>query len=338
MGKGVTAALIAAGIKNTYYKTFTSLMSQGQVAPSTAEIINAIHAIITPELIRIESFATLSLVRVNRLEKTVTWVNAGHTPTLLARSDGQEVLELLGDNLPVGVAENEVYVEHVTPIDVDDALLLYSDGIQEAVGADQGDYGLTRIKTIFRLGQTTFSHPSVTLNSLRSDLSNHTQHKGPTDDSTAIFIRLTPLRQGTRGSLQDRRAPLFVDVPRQMEKLGVIRQKIAEVALDQSEEFVNMLQLAAFESATNIIRHSPARLKNAPITLALSRTAQSISVELIYEGAPFVPPDTTSPDFSGNSEGGFGLFIISSSVDQVTYDSPMPGLARIRLVKQFAGT
>jgi sigma-B regulation protein RsbU (phosphoserine phosphatase) len=337
MGKGVTAALIAAGIINTYDKTFITLMNQrlGKAAPTPAEIINAVHAIITPELIRIESFVTLSLVRVNRLEKTVTWVNAGHTPTLLVRSDGQEVLELLGENLPMGITEAEVFAEHVTPFNVGDALLLYSDGISEAAGPDRNEYGLNRIKTILRLGQVTQSPPSVTLNSLRSDLSNHTRHLGPTDDSTAIFIRINPLRNGTRGTLLDRRTPEFLEIPRRLDKLVLIRQKIAQVAQDQSETFIHMLQLAAFEAATNIIRHAPRRLKNAPLTVSVARTLQAICVELIYEGEPFAPPSAPSPDFSGHSEGGFGLFIINSAVDQVDYGSPMPGLASVRLLKKL---
>jgi anti-sigma regulatory factor (Ser/Thr protein kinase) len=117
--------------------------------------------------------------------------------------------------------------------------------------------------------------------------------------------------------------------------LGLVRQKIAQVAQDQPEEFIHLLQLATFEAATNIIRHAPEHVKNAPITVAFSRTADAIGVELIYEGTPFVPPDAPAPDFSGNSEGGFGLFIIQHAVNQVDYFSPMPGLASIRLVKKF---
>jgi sigma-B regulation protein RsbU (phosphoserine phosphatase) len=338
MGKGVNAALIAAGIKNTYHKTFTALMSrhQGKAAPTPADIINAVHAVITPELIRIESFVTLSLVRVNRLEQSVTWVNAGHTPTLLARHDGQQVIELLGDNPPVGVLEAEVFVEHVTPIGVGDALLLYSDGISEALDPDKNEYGTNRIKSILLLGQTTNAHPSVTLNSLRSDLSNHTRHLGPSDDSTAIFIRMNPLKSGVRATIAERRAPEFIELPRQLDSLGLVRQKIAQVARDQPEEFVHLLQLGAFEAATNIVRHTSPHVKNAPMTVAFSRTADAIRVELIYVGIPFVPPDAPTPDFSGDSEGGFGLFIMKSAVDQVDYYSPLPGLAGIRLVKQLA--
>ena len=40
------------------------------------------------------------------------------------------------------------------------------------------------------------------------------------------------------------------------------------------------------------------------------------------------------PDFSGESTGGFGLFIIENCVDRVTYGSPMPGIASIALYKE----
>jgi anti-sigma regulatory factor (Ser/Thr protein kinase) len=39
-------------------------------------------------------------------------------------------------------------------------------------------------------------------------------------------------------------------------------------------------------------------------------------------------------DFSGASEGGFGLYVIEQSVDSVEYTSPMPGIASVRLVKR----
>ena len=57
--------------------------------PSAAALMNALHAVVTPELIAIDAFVTLSLLRVDCQARTVTWVNAGHTPTLLAQ--GQQV-------------------------------------------------------------------------------------------------------------------------------------------------------------------------------------------------------------------------------------------------------
>jgi anti-sigma regulatory factor (Ser/Thr protein kinase) len=53
-----------------------------------------------------------------------------------------------------------------------------------------------------------------------------------------------------------------------------------------------------------------------------------------YPGEAFVPGHI-QPDFSGEKQGGFGLFIVEQSVDDVVYDSPLPGICRIRLVKHM---
>ena len=59
-----------------------------------------------------------------------------------------------------------------------------------------------------------------------------------------------------------------------------------------------------------------------------------MAVELIYPSAVFIPPAELRTDFSGETESGFGLFIIEQSVDSVEYASPMPGIASVRLVKR----
>ena len=59
----------------------------------------------------------------------------------------------------------------------------------------------------------------------------------------------------------------------------------------------------------------------------------AFTVELIYPGPSFSPPEDPQPDFSGDSEGGFGLYIIKNCVDRVEYASPAPGISSIRLAK-----
>ena len=96
----------------------------------------------------------------------------------------------------------------------------------------------------------------------------------------------------------------------------------------------NALILASFEAATNIIRNARLLVGNATITCRIARESNALVVELIYPSEAFTPPAQVEPDFSGESEGGFGLYIIESSVDSVEYSSPMPGVACIRLVKR----
>ena len=192
MGKGVAAALIGAGINNTYRLLFSELMAAqtpGQY-PSAEALMNALHAVLTPELLQIESFVTLSLLRLDCQTGLVTWVNAGHTPTLLAQ--GQQVTELIGDNLPMGVLEQERYVEHSVRLQAGDTLLLYSDGLSDSVDAAGEAYGDERIRQLLGQGRQAGHPPQQMMAVLRSDIEAFTGQSPAQDDRTAVFIQLQP--------------------------------------------------------------------------------------------------------------------------------------------------
>ena len=113
-----------------------------------------------------------------------------------------------------------------------------------------------------------------------------------------------------------------------------MRARIAECAECLPAEDVYALMLASFEAASNVIRYSRLLVGDATLACRITREADALIVELIYPSAAFAPPTELRTDFSGESEGGFGLFIIAQSVDSDEYTSPMPGVASIRLVKR----
>ncbi len=194
MGKGLQAAMTAAGVKSAYDKALARLDTKRQAGlPSPAELVNAIHADITPRLIQLETFVTMTLLRFDSAAQTVTWVNAGHMPTLIAPRDGHAIISLIGGNMPLGIDESEVYEEHMHAFHAGDTLLLYSDGISEALDPDHVPYGDERVKHILELGQRSQAKPQMIMNSLRSDLADYTQLTAVTDDKTVIVIQATPL-------------------------------------------------------------------------------------------------------------------------------------------------
>jgi sigma-B regulation protein RsbU (phosphoserine phosphatase) len=91
--------------------------------------------------------------------------------------------------------------------------------------------------------------------------------------------------------------------------------------------------LAAFEAATNVIRHVPPPFPDATISCRIVREATRVIVEIWYLGEPFVPPAEPEPDFSGNSEGGFGLYIMNQAVTSVVHESALPGVCCTRLTQ-----
>ncbi|MEO0003677.1 MAG: hypothetical protein RLZZ22_1369, partial [Pseudomonadota bacterium] len=339
MGKGVAAALIAAGVKSAYDQALVKLMANRQFngePPPVQAIANAMHADLMQDLMHLGCFVTLTLLRVNRQNNSVTWVNAGHTPTLLGRAGTGEVLELLGENLPMGVLCDERYVEHHTPMQDGDTLLLFSDGLSESVNQEGEQFGMGRIKALLETGMTRAVYPTMMLNSLRSVVHDHTDFSVTRDDSTVVVLKFSATDQQPCFDRNGLCVEQHLDLPRELDKLTPLRSGIEAMCDRMAEDDTQMLVLAAFEAATNIIRHTPEKLKRTDMTAVIKRCEQGVAVELIHDGEAFIPEDAAIPDFSGNSFGGFGLYIIENAVDQVDYAAPMPGLGAIRMFKRYA--
>ncbi len=339
MGKGVPAALIGAGVKSSYNKVLAELFAQRadeHQLPAPADIINALHRNLTPRLIELSSFVTLALYRLDLSAGTLCVVNAGHTPGLLARGNASGVERILGDNLPIGVIEEEIYTQQSLAVAPGDALLVYSDGITESFNGQREEFGLVRLCSILEAGRASSLPPSSLLQSMRQQVRNFVGSDVLDDDQTAIMVEVLPGRTPPRRSIEHRANPSLLILPWRLDGLGALRRLIAETAQHLPEDEVQAVILASFEAATNILRHAKPYFDDATIACRLSRRGEEYSVELIYPGPDFSPPDDPLPDFSGNSEGGFGLYIINNSVDAVEYASPAPGVSSIRLIKRTA--
>jgi sigma-B regulation protein RsbU (phosphoserine phosphatase) len=74
----------------------------------------------------------------------INYVNAGHNPPMLVKSDGQ-VLPLGSENLPIGMFAEAEYKESNMDIACGDTLVMYTDGVTEAANSDDEMYGEERL-------------------------------------------------------------------------------------------------------------------------------------------------------------------------------------------------
>jgi diguanylate cyclase (GGDEF)-like protein len=218
MGKGVGAALIGAGVRSAYHQVLADLQvvkAFGTVLPTPAEIVNELHRVVTPRLVELSSFVTLALYRFDLEAGTLTCVNAGHTPGLLLSARQGEVLTIMGDNMPIGVLPDEVYVEVCVPIGPGDSLLVYSDGITEACNAGGEQYGQERLIAAFEAGRKAALVPFALLDSIQQTLRGFTGGAPALDDQSAIIVewpsQVVPMTRAvdkpeTRTQLMHRRA------------------------------------------------------------------------------------------------------------------------------------
>lgn len=328
MGKGIPAALIGAALKqrlkNSVIKQLINSDSK-TAAYSPESIINSLHESITPSLISLDTFITLIYLRCDIPRKEITFVDAGHTQIIHAGLSGIKLLS--GNNLPLGVIENEKYFQHQIDINNGDLIFIYSDGLTEVRNKDNEEFGVDRLSLLVQaLNACNLPAPTL-VQAVRYILREYESHKDLSDDRSCIAIQL-------RTPQIDLLSVHSINLPWNLNALISLRSEVGKVAREANlaQATQDELVLAANEAVTNVIRHAKCPLEGATLHCCLENTTESINVIFHYIGKSFTPRETM-PDFSGDSEGGFGLFIIRNSVDEVIYDNPAENVCRISLKK-----
>lgn len=118
----------------------------------------------------------------------------------------------------------------------------------------------------------------------------------------------------------------------ELESLAVFRDFIAQSCQQQGvddPEVIYDLKLAVDEASTNIITHGYAGMNPGSIILAVEFLEGKILVRLTDFGHAFEPSQSPLPDIQANldgrREGGFGLYFIYQTMDQVDYETTEDG-------------
>jgi serine phosphatase RsbU (regulator of sigma subunit) len=131
-----------------------------------------------------EKFVTLLVAVLDPMTHVIVVVNAGHPSPLLLRTSG--VVELAASDdvsgLPIGIAEGMAYMSREVRLDPGDRLLVFSDGVTEAMDA-RGEQFQEGILTALGVGS---SSPVATGEQLLQAVKRHTAGCKQTDDVTVV--------------------------------------------------------------------------------------------------------------------------------------------------------
>jgi len=143
-GKGVPAALMMARMSSEMRSFAVSDADAGVVLTR----LNAKLAETSPE----GAFVTAIFIMLDPKTKTLTISNAAHCLPVLRKGSNGEVLEVdEGGGFPLGAMDDTVYETGAIRLESGDVLVIFSDGIIEAMNANKDLYGTERLlKTIAR--------------------------------------------------------------------------------------------------------------------------------------------------------------------------------------------
>ncbi|MCR4439659.1 MAG: SpoIIE family protein phosphatase [bacterium] len=140
-GKGAPAALLMANLQASLRALAAA---HGNVAEMVRRINNLIHA--STDL---SKFITFFYAELDVEEKRLTYCNAGHNPPLLLRADGNaETLEQGG--LILGMMRDVSFEVGEIILQPGDVLLLYTDGVSEALNEAEEEFGEERLAAALR--------------------------------------------------------------------------------------------------------------------------------------------------------------------------------------------
>jgi sigma-B regulation protein RsbU (phosphoserine phosphatase) len=332
MGKGIPAALFAAAIKSQLLRALNHLIAKspkGQL-PEAEEIVGLLHEQVTREFIKLDTFVTLCYFRFDMDAQRVSFVDCGHTKTLHLHHNTGEISELEGENMPLGFLEEEIYKQVSVPFQTGDTFLFYSDGVTETQSEAGEFFGAARLAAYLK--EKGHLKPKALVEGVRNEAVLFSGRETFADDLTCVAIKHEA--PGTVPAIFHDE----VDISSDLKELSAARSFIRKFCLRHveahlSEKAVSELELALNEAAANIMKHAYGGRPDQRIRIGADILTDRVVVRLSHWGEAFDPQSIPPPRLDGTEESGYGLFIISESVDKVSYTQDEAGETFIQLEK-----
>jgi sigma-B regulation protein RsbU (phosphoserine phosphatase) len=132
-------------------------------------------------------FVTLFYAMLDPETSEITYINAGHNPPLLYRTEENRLVELTRTGMAMGVIAASAFEQRTVQLDPGDFVLLYTDGVTDATNAQEQEFGEERLHQIILQEQHTPVAKVIT--ALEQTLYEFVGTSSPFDDITIVAIR-----------------------------------------------------------------------------------------------------------------------------------------------------
>ena len=177
-GKGTAAALLMSSLH-------AAIHAQADTHDSIVSTIQAVNKYLT-ESIPPNRFVTLFYAELNPELGRLTFLNAGHNPPLIVHAGGT-MEQLASGGLPLGIMADAEFREGRTQLLPGDVLVIYSDGVSEAVNPTGEEFGPTRLYEV--VARNLDASASGIRDRIESALTKFCQGTPAADDITLVIVK-----------------------------------------------------------------------------------------------------------------------------------------------------
>lgn len=303
-GKGIPAALFMMTVK-------TLINNFSQIGYSKKQLIETINKKIC-EINKQDFFVTMLSGIVDIKTGKMSVINCGHNLPLIKRNDGKYEYLQLDSNIVLGVFDDAKFEIYETTLNSGDIIYTYTDGVTEAINADNEMYGEEKLYDC--LNDIEETDPTIIAKKVKSSIQNYTNSIPQSDDITMLIFKYNGVQNSIKTFKQKANLENY--------KLFCSWLNDACREWDINNDLKNKLEVCAEEIFANISFYAYPE-KNGIFEAKLEKSENNIVFEFTDVGIAYNPLDTPKPDISLNPEkrpiGGLGIFMVKEMADDTNY-------------------
>ena len=180
-GKSIPAAMLMA----TFQASLRTLSTSGV---ALAELVAGLNHYACSNSAGGNRFTTAFLAELDAATGDVLYVNAGHNAPILRKKSGA-IERLEAGGIPVGILAESTYLVGTTRLERGDWLVIFTDGVVEAVNGKDEEYGEAALVRL--VDRHSGSTPAELLRSLLTELDEYVGNTPQHDDITCLLLKRT---------------------------------------------------------------------------------------------------------------------------------------------------
>jgi sigma-B regulation protein RsbU (phosphoserine phosphatase) len=308
-GKGAPGALLMAVSK-------TLIKSRAADDHQPASILTHVNDELSRDnesAMFVTAFLGILDVRTGELRYT----NAGHNPPYIKRADGTvEIVDAFHGPV-IGALPGMTYGQDSAVLDTNDTILLYTDGVTEAMDEAEALYTDERLATL--LEAEDLATPVRIVEGTLSDVLAHQGDAEQADDITILAVQYTGHPEEIA---QDR---LRLRIKNDYAEMAVVEEQFHEFALrNEIPDGVRQpISIVLDEMLNNIVSYAYDDEDEHEIDVHIELSGKRLVLTIKDDGVPFNPFGRGAPDTSLSVEdreiGGLGIHLVRNMMDEYLY-------------------
>ena len=309
-GKGVPASLFMALTRSAFRTVSAHESMPGRIVTT----MNKTIADMNKQFMFVTLFVGVLDLPTGRLH----YCNAGHDAPLLVGA-GVGRLPCIS-NVPVGFFPAWNYVPQEAQIFPGTTIFLFTDGLTEAMDADQNQFQMERVNDVASQALSNQQQePRQLIARMTEAVHKFVGDAEQSDDLTMMAIQYIRLQR-------DIKMRKSLVLPNDTQEVPRLNAFVEEVCRDTGfdEDTVAKIKVAVEEAVVNVMKYAYPEGQSGDVTIEAASNDLRLKFTIIDSGKPFDPTVQTAVDTTLPAKereiGGLGIHIIRQNMDSINYE------------------